>query len=206
MTHALAVPRSASGSPLAHRLLLTLAVAELAAGFAYFWRSSRLDLAPGTDLTPILVGVRAVAAHLNPYAADPVQPLLYPFPALILFAPAVVIPPALLDALWCGLGAGLLTWAVTRDRLWSPALLMVWSPALFQNVQTSQWAPILLALTLLGRGSGFAYVCKPSTALWLFAYRPTWRAVIEGSALVVVSLIVWPGWPGCARPTGPSRS
>lgn len=182
---------------VAHRVMLTIAAVELAGGFAWFFRHGRGDLGQGTDLTPILVGVRAVLAGLNPYAADPDQPLLYPFTALVLLAPAAyaAISPAILDAIWSGTSAGLLTWAVTRDRLWSPALLMVCSPAMFQSIQVSQWTPLLLALTLLSRGSGFVYACKPSTALWLFTYRPTWRAVGEGAALLAVSLALWPGWP-----------
>lgn len=187
----------AATSNLAHRLLLTLAVVELAAGFAWFFRNRRGEFGQGTDITPVIVGVRAVLDQLNPYAVDPDQPLLYPFPALVLLAPLAweAIPPAVIDAFWCGLSAGLLTWAVTRERLWSPSLVLVFSPAMFQNVQVSQWAPLMLAVTLLGRGSGIVYACKPTTALWLFAYRPTWRAVIEGSGLVALSLILWPGWP-----------
>jgi hypothetical protein len=186
---------SAPKSPLlAHRLLLTIAIAELSGGFAWFVRTARPDLA-GSDLTPILDGVRAVVAGLDPYTADPGQPLIYPFPALVLLWPLAWVPSVVVDAAWVGLSAGLLAFALTRERLWSPALLLLVSPAMLHAIQTSQWSPLLLALMLLGRGSGFAYACKPSTALWLFAYRPTRRAVAEGSALLIVSLILWPEWP-----------
>lgn len=197
------IPTIPAGAPvvarrpkLAHRLMLALAVAEFYAPVAFILRVQEVN-GRSSDITPVIVGVRAVLDNLNPYAADPDQPLLYPFTALVLLAPAVwaAIPPAGLDALWGGVSAGLLTWAVTRERLWSPALVIVFSPAMFQAIQTSQWSPLMVALMLIGRGSGFVYACKPSTALWLFAYRPTRRAVIEGAALTAVSLIVWPGWP-----------
>lgn len=182
---------------LAHRLLLTLAITELAAGFAWFTRASRPIDGQGTDISPIFTGVRAAWAGVDPYSLDPNHPLIYPFTALVLLAPAAwaAIPPAVLDACWMGLGAGLLTWALTRDRLWSPALLLLFSPAMFQAVQNSQWSPLMLALTLLPAGAGIVYACKPSTAVWLFAYKPSWRALVEAVAMVAVSLMIWPMWP-----------
>jgi hypothetical protein len=61
-------------------------------------------------------------------------------------------------------------------------------------VNTSQWSPLLLAVSFTSWG-GFLLSCKPTTAMWLFAYRPRWAHVWGSLGLLVLSFVLWPSWP-----------
>jgi hypothetical protein len=43
--------------------------------------------------------------------------------------------------------------------------------------------------------AGFLLACKPTLGVACFSYRPTWRAVISGTAILVLSLAIMPDWP-----------
>jgi hypothetical protein len=152
------------------------------------------------DLNDVVYAAQAFTAGYDPYAvvgrserwALP-APALYPFTAVLVFIPFAWIPVAVLHTAWVALGAGLLAWALTRERLAAPALVLFASTPFLHAVQTTQWSPLLTAGILLPWG-GWLLACKPTTAIWLFAYRPTWRTVGLATALTAISVLVWPAW------------
>jgi len=155
-----------------------------------------------SDLDIVLLGAKAWLAGLDPYATvvgGPERvPLMYPFTAVVLFAPFVNVPAPLVDVLWTTLGAGFLAWALTSEQLFPPSLVMFISTPFVFAIQTSQWTPQLTAAALLPWG-GWLFACKPTTSLWLFAYRPTWRHVITACIGIAISLALWPMWPFAFR-------
>ncbi|HVG55538.1 MAG TPA: hypothetical protein VM846_13965 [Vicinamibacterales bacterium] len=180
------------------RLGLAAGIAVLAGAWTAYMRLSYP--ASPSDLDIILLGTKAWLAGNNPYTTVIVGPpgeqipLMYPFPAMLLFVPFIAIPAPWVDVLWTVAGSGFLVWALTSERLLSPPLAMFIATPFILAIQASQWTPQLLAATLLPWG-GWLFACKPTTALWLFAYRPTWRHVITGGIAVLISLAFWPTWP-----------
>ncbi len=159
------------------RLLLASCIA-VASG-VYSWSLEQRQPTVTRDLSQVVYAAQAFIEGYDPYAvvgrserwALPV-PAFYPFTAILLFVPFAWIPAIALNAAWVALGAGLLAWAVTRERLASPALMLFVSTPFLQAAQTTQWTPLLTAGMLLPWG-GWLLACKPTTAIWLFAYRPT---------------------------------
>jgi len=181
-----------------------MGVAVLAGLWTAYVRLSHPTLA--SDLEIVLLGAKAWLAGQDPYATvaagGPHEriPLMYPFPAVLLFVPFVTIPAPFVDVLWNGVGAGCLAWALTSEQLFPPSLLMFIATPFVMAVQASQWTPQLTAAALLPWG-GWLFACKPTTALWLFAYRPTRRHVITALIAVSISLVLWPTWPLAWRAT-----
>jgi hypothetical protein len=181
------------------RLLLAGTIALLAG--LYSWSLQHGQPAAARDLSQVVYSAQAFVSGLDPYAVVgrserwplPV-PAFYPFTAILLFIPFVSIPAIVLHTAWVATGAGLLAWAITRERLKTPALLLFVSTPFWHAVQTTQWSPLLTAAILLPWG-GWLLACKPTTAVWLFAYRPSWRALGLASAMTALSLAVWPAWP-----------
>jgi len=183
-----------------HRRLLLACSIAVTAGF-YSWSLEQRQPTAVRDLSDVVYAAQAFSQGLDPYVvvgrserwAMP-APALYPFTAVLLFIPFAWMPAILLHAAWAALGAGLLAWAVTRERLATPALMLFVSAPFLQAMQTTQWSPLLMAGALLPWG-GWLLACKPTTAIWLFAYRPTWRVFGLATALAAISLIIWPTWP-----------
>ena len=157
----------------------------------------RASTCPGTapDLTPVVAGAQAWARGENPYTAVRLGefPLLYPFPAMLLLLPIAWLPMTIVDPLWIALSAGLLAWVITRERLLAPALLLFPSVPFAEVMHFSQWSALMLAAALLPWG-GWILACKPTTAVWLLAYRPTRRNALLGVGALGVSLALWPTW------------
>jgi hypothetical protein len=186
---------------MTRRLGLAIAIASVTGAWTAYMRLSYPAVA--SDLGIVLLGARAWLAGMDPYAtvvAGPAGniPLMYPFPAVVLFAPVAGVAAPLVDVCWTALGAGFLAWALTSEQLFPPSLMMFISTSFIFAIQTSQWTPQLTAAALLPWG-GWLLACKPTTALWLFAYRPTWRHVVTGSIAVAISLALWPMWPFALR-------
>ena len=119
--------------------------------------------------------------------------LLYPFTAVLPLIPFTWIPEVVLNVLWVSTSAGFLTWMIAKRGI-SPAMVMLISPAMIHAVNTSQWTPLLLAAALSSWG-GALLACKPTTALWLFAFRPRWQHAVGAMIVLVLSLVMWPAWP-----------
>jgi hypothetical protein len=181
------------------RLLLACCIAATAG--SYSWWLEQRQPAAIRDLSDVVYAAQAFTEGFDPYEvvgrserwAMP-APSLYPFTAILLFIPFVWVPGIWLHTAWVALGSGLLAWAVTRERLATPALMLFVSMPFLQAVQTTQWSPLLMAGALLPWG-GWLLACKPTTAIWLFAYRPTWRCAGLVLVLVAVSVLIWPAWP-----------
>jgi len=151
-----------------------------------------------SDLSPVLWGAQGWLRGESPYltvARSPLadQGLLYPFTAVLLLTPLARVSPFVINVVWAAGSAGALTWMLTGRGI-SPALVMLVSPSMVHAVQTSQWTPLLTAAAL-SRWGGALLVCKPTTALWLLAYRPRAAHVWGGAVFVLISLALWPAWP-----------
>jgi len=180
-------------SPSAKRFLLAILLAALAGT----WTAHRRALDPLTksDLMPVVSGAGAWERGENPYTTvrSGNFPPLYPFPALLLLTPIAGLPMTVVDPLWVVVSAGLLAWDVTRERLLAPALLLFLSAPFAEVMHYSQWSALMLAGALLPWG-GWIVACKPTTAIWLFAYRPTIRNALLGVSALAFSLALWPTW------------
>jgi hypothetical protein len=153
--------------------------------FEYLWRGARLWSA-GID--PYSMRPRAAWLHLWPLF----DRLFYPLPALLVVGPFAAWSLATSQILFVGLASALLAWRLSRDALWP--LLIFLTPSMWMAAFIGQWSPWLTLATLVP-GAGFLLACKPTLGLACFLYRPTWRAVASGCAIVLVSLALMPGWP-----------
>lgn len=154
----------------------------LAADFTWSWRAARILL-----------------AHQDPYRV--IQPtggypfddhFLYPLPAALASLPFVSFRPILAGALFVGVSAALMTFAITREGYhWLPLLV---SAPFIKVLLAPQWSPLLVAATLIP-GLQFLAVTKPNLGIAALVYNPTWRGVIGCVAFLLVSLAVLPAWP-----------
>lgn len=180
------------------RIALVMGIALLTGLWTAWVRLSHPTQA--SDLEIVRLGANAWLAGNNPYTTVAVGapkaeiPLMYPFPAILLFAPFAAFPRVFVDVVWNALGSGCLAWALTSKQLFPPAMAMFIATPFVMAIQTSQWTPQLTAAALLPWG-GWLFACKPTTALWLFAYRPTLRHVVAASIAIAISLAFWPTWP-----------
>ena len=57
-----------------------------------------------------------------------------------------------------------------------------------------QFSPLLMTAAFVP-ALGFLLTLKPNLGLPIFAYRPTWKAILTGAAFGAISLVVFPRWP-----------
>jgi hypothetical protein len=178
------------------RLLLTFGLGVLAALYVLFHRWAN----PGTssDLMQVWIAARAWLHGDNPYTAVRAwqqwpYPLLYPFPAVLILTPLTVLPAAVADSMFIGASTSLLAWAITREQVLSPNLVVFVSAPFLYAIALVQWSPLLTgaALTPL---LGFLLVCKPTIGLALFCAFPRWKTGIGSGLLLALSVSVWPHW------------
>jgi hypothetical protein len=152
-----------------------------------------------TDWNAVWVGARGVLHRVSPYAAvqSEIQagrltyPLYYPATAPVLLAPLGTLSLRLAISIFTGLGVGLLAHSFRESwRLW-----MLLSAPVVHAVLLGQWSPWLTAAVGLP-WLGFVWAAKPSVGLALFAGWPSRRAAVGAALLVLLSLIVVPGWIG----------
>jgi len=148
-----------------------------------------------SDFDQLWVAARTWRAGQDPYAAVAAQfpyPLFYPFTAVVFVLPFSLMPLAVARSLFVGLGAGLLAYAVSGRAWW-----MLWL-FLGNNVRnallTAQWSTWLTAAALLP-WLGFVLAAKPSLGLAIFGSRPSRLGTGLAAALMVLSLVLWFGWP-----------
>jgi len=178
------------------RWFATVLVALLSAAWVAYLRST--DAAAPSDLAPVIWGAKAWLSGEDPFQAVAHSPvwnggLLYPFTAVLPLIPFSWIPEFVLNVLWVSTSAGFLTWMIAKRGI-SPAIVMLISPPMIHAVNTSQWTPLLLAAALSSWG-GALLACKPTTALWLFAFRPRWQHLAGATIVLGLSLVLWPAWP-----------
>jgi len=180
---------------------MSAAPQQLAKDFSYPWRAARALLA-GQNPYEVL---RAVGDY--PFNA----PFHYPLPAALVAAPLAHLVPALAGAIFVGVSAALLGWAVLRDCPYRLPLFL--SAPFVQAAILGQWSPLLTAAALMPTFQLFA-AAKPTVGLAAWAYRPSWRGVIGGVVLVGAAFIVLPGWltdwreaiPDTAKYRGPATT
>ena len=154
---------------------------------------------PGGDFTVVLVAARALLGGHNPYAvirswataSDPGAALYYPLPAVLVAVPLAWLPAAIAGPVAFGISTGgLAGYLRATNRPILPLLLS--APFLFA-ASGAQWAPFIMVMGLIPALSGFA-IAKPNLGLAMFAYRPSWRGVAGGTALVALSFLILPSW------------
>lgn len=187
------------------RITLTLTAAVSAGVFAWvFWDQPRPQ---PSDLAQVWAGARALLRHENPYdVVGPGRSFEWPFPlfylltAVLTLIPLSPLPLRWVDPLFGAVGFALFAWAVTSRRLAAPALLALVSLPALMTVQTSQWSVLLTAAALLP-AIGFVLIAKPTIGLALFIAFPHWKTAVGCALVLVLSVIVWPGWIGAWRAT-----
>jgi hypothetical protein len=200
------VVRARQLSHRVHRIALASCVAVTAALVAWGVVWSRPQ-PKASDLAPIWASARARLRHQDPYEAvgpgrmyDTDFPQIYPMTAMVAIMPLGLMPLRWADPLFVAVGFGLFTWAVTKKRLLTPALVALVSLGALMTVQTSQWSLVLTGAALVPV-FGWLLVAKPTIGLALFAAFPRWKTAIGCLALLVVSILVWPPWIGEWRAT-----
>jgi hypothetical protein len=149
-----------------------------------------------TDWHVFWTAGHAVVTGNDPYAAVLAlpndYPLFYPGPALLLLAPFGLLSSTAGWLAWAAVTGALFGLAAGRHGrgLWIGAL----SACFAEAVTFGQWVPLLMAAAILPWLSG-ALVVKPSIGAALWLWRPSRPAVLGGLALVLLSLLVVPGWP-----------
>ena len=185
-------------APQDQRVAFTMAAAVGAALVTWmFWSTPHPQ---PSDVAQVWAGARALLHGQDPYeAVGPGRlfewnfPLLYPMTAVMTLIPLAPVPLRLVDPLFVGLGFGLFTWAVTRRRPLTPALVGLVSVAALMTAQTSQWSMLLTGASLLP-AFGWLLMAKPTIGLALFAAYPNWKAAAGCIGLLILSLVAWPNW------------
>jgi len=127
------------------------------------------------------------ALNVTPY------PYYYPYPTALLMAPLALVPWRVAWVLWSALGTALLCLGALRiDRGFMPVLF---SGALLDALTQGAMTPVLLAAAVLPAIAPLL-VLKPTIGAVLWTWRPSRWAVVGGLAVVAISLLLSPGWPG----------
>ena len=153
-----------------------------------------------SDFGQVWFGARTLLAGGNPYEAigpgrafEWDYPLFYPVTALVAIAPLTWLPLRVAEALFAGVGAGLLAWGITRRELRNPQLLVFLSGAMIAAMQLAQWSAFLTAAALMP-SLGFLFACKPTLGLAFLVAFPSRRALILAASFALVTVAIWPWW------------
>lgn len=155
---------------------------QLAKDFSWPWRAARA-LLQGHDPYQLIQAT-------GPYPFN--VGLFYPLPAGLLALPFAPFPAATAGALFVGLSAAALGWAVTRE---APHRLLLFASAPFcMAALLGQWSPILTAAALM---PALQFVCaaKPNIGVVSLIYRPSLKGAAGAVALGLLALLLVPRWP-----------
>jgi hypothetical protein len=155
---------------------------RLGADFTFWWRAARALL---IGQNPYLV-----IQPTGPFPFDGV--FAYPLTAALAAIPFAGLTARLGASLFVGCGFALAAYGLSAQGTWRVAVL-VSAPA-FWVFDNAQWTPLLLGATLVP-AFGWLLACKPTIGAALFAWRPTWAAVIGGVAFLGLATLVLPSWP-----------
>ena len=176
------------------RIMIGVGVGIAAALLA--WVAHGFPMEGHSDFDQLWIAARAIQAGADPYEAVrrvEAYPLFYPLPAVLLASPMAFFPLELAKVIWGGLGAGLLAYAAFSYKRALPTALL--GAGFLNAIVVAQWAPFLTAAAVLPWAS-VAWVAKPSIGLALLIAYPHRKAFLYGGALLIVSLIAMPSWPG----------
>ncbi len=187
------------GAPGRLARLACAAVLGIATAFYadWFWSHPRTQ---HSDFVQPWAAARMLAHGQNPYdLIGPGRPfehqflLIYPATAAAAAMPFAWMPSRLADALFIGLGAALLAWALTRRTLANPQLWVFASFAMMVAAQTVQWSPWLMAAALMP-WLGFVFAAKPSIGLAMMVAYPSRLAILGATVLTLATVVLWPWW------------
>jgi len=163
----------------------------------WFWTHPRTE---PSDFVQPWAAARMLAQGQNPYELiGPGRPfehqflLIYPATAALAAMPFAWAPTRLADALFIGVGAGLLAWALTKRTLANPQLWVFASYAMLVSAQTVQWSPLLTAAALMP-WLGFLFAAKPTIGFAIFVAYPSRAALIGMAAFSALTVAIWPYW------------
>lgn len=181
------------------RFAVAIAIGLLAALLCSTFHVLSGDPSAG-DLQWPLEGARLFLRGIDPYgpafnaAASPFyrthpDPLFYPFPALLLFVPLVMLPNNVVAICFVGISAALVAFLLYPDRL----LVCASAPFVFACAG-GQWGPLLTLVALSSVAAPLA-LCKPNVGLALFLYKPTWTGALLCASVGFLSILIFPAWP-----------
>ncbi|MBE0699732.1 MAG: hypothetical protein IH586_22630, partial [Anaerolineaceae bacterium] len=119
-------------------------------------------------------------------------PFFYPLTAALAALPFAWMLPELAGALFFGLGAGLLAFAVFQSG--SHRLPLFLSTPFLVSAALAQWSPLILAAGLLP-GLAWLLACKPNIGIPLFFSHPTRGKSVAIAVFLLLSLGINFSWP-----------
>ncbi len=191
------------------RLVAALLVGVAAAVFMYLTQSSMMASGDTPDSLVLWRGAKILLGGGNPYdaavwtqipiaTADPsawverLEPLYYPLPALLIWAPFALGSFIVGSVAFGAFGAALFAFAVSRGglhRLW-----LCGGVPFIVVLRFGQWSTWLVAAAAIPFLS-FILVAKPNLGLPLLLARPTRAMILGCTAILVLSIAIAPGWP-----------
>lgn len=180
------------------KILLALLIACISTGVSYHQLTQRGFLA--SDFMWPLRAATYVLAGENPYELIRPQgpypfdaPFYYPLTAALVAIPFTSFPPYLAGALFFGISAGILMYAILKHdpQRW-PLFL---SAPFFVAASVAQWSPLIAAAALFPSLQALA-TCKPNLGIAAFLYRPTLRGAVVATIFLGITLLIHPTWPG----------
>jgi hypothetical protein len=175
------------------RVRITLGCGLLAAYVAWTVAGMRR-----MDIAQVWYASRALLAGQDPYALigpgrafEWPAALFYPLTAALTVLPLAPLPERWAGAVFVGLGAASLAWALQSRGHWP--LVAFGSFSVWHAIVTAQWG-LLLAGAFAVPALGGLLIAKPTIGAAVFMARPSRTALIGGGVLVVVSLVVQPDW------------
>jgi hypothetical protein len=185
-------------TPPSPRLRMTLAFsAALLSGLkAFLWISRE---AKPRDFDQIWYAANALLAGRNPYAEigpglafDWPAPLYYPLTAVLTVVPFAPLPRPIAGVLFAAVASGAFVWAATRNSV-APAVVIT-SASAAMAAETVQWSPLVAAAFGIP-WLGFLLSAKPTVGFAIWGGRPTRLAAYQVLAFLLISLLIFPGWP-----------
>lgn len=141
----------------------------------------------------------STAAYLtvgrDPYDFVP-SPLMvpYPLPVAIFGFPLIWLPGAVAASLFFGLSSALLAFGILRSHSPRRLLLFLGFP-FFAAAGWAQWSPLITASWFFPIIAPLLVLVKPQTALPVALNRLTRRGLLLATAVLALSLVIYPQWP-----------
>ena len=191
--------RSPATGDVVHRLpcprhRLTAAVAFGILGSALSWLAQNASHPAHADWPLVYHAAQALMAGQDPYAVVSYGPfpLYYPLTAVLPVLPLAAFPLVEAQALWVGLGTGVIAYALIARGWWA---LLAFASAPFLNAfLLGQWS-LLLAGASAAPWLGFLWATKPTIGAAYFVAWPSRKAFIGIFLLAGLSLVLDPTWP-----------
>jgi hypothetical protein len=189
--------RPASPLPLWFRLALSAVIGAFVAAFLFGQPMERGHEAG--DLSILVQHAERMVGGDDPYRVSTADPsiddrLVYPLPAVLLFAPVAKVRPQLVRAAWSGLAAFTLSLLALTWFGWH-GLAVILSRCAERALVLAQWTPWFFASVAVPPFQLLA-AAKPTTAFLVWAYRPSWWPFIGAAVLLPLVFVVSPGWVG----------